>query len=108
MRPERAHPGEHVTVQFLARVDFYTVAEVAARMRVSKMTVYPLLHGGGLPAARGGGGFRGSPRPGGGGRSACPGVPSRTTCATPASTPADDPGGGGAALGGRRYSGQPV
>jgi excisionase family DNA binding protein len=58
MRPERAHPGEHATVQFLARVDFYTVAEVAARMRVSKMTVYRLVHGGELPAARVGRSFR--------------------------------------------------
>jgi excisionase family DNA binding protein len=37
---------------------FLTVAEVAARMRVSKMTVYRLLHGGDLPAVRVGRSFR--------------------------------------------------
>ena len=36
----------------LAQVQFLTVAEVAAMMRVSKMTVYRLVHGGELPAAR--------------------------------------------------------
>ena len=30
--------------------EFMTVAEVATRMRVSKMTVYRLLHGGEVPA----------------------------------------------------------
>jgi excisionase family DNA binding protein len=34
------------------------VAEVAAMMRVSKMTVYRLVHGGELPAARVGRSFR--------------------------------------------------
>ncbi len=38
--------------------EFMTVAEVAARMRVSKMTVYRLLHGGDLPAVRVGRSFR--------------------------------------------------
>ena len=38
--------------------EFMTVAEVAARMRVSKMTVYRLLHGGELPAVRVGRSFR--------------------------------------------------
>ena len=41
-----------------AKVNFYTVAEVAARLRVSKMTVYRLVHGGELPAARVGRSFR--------------------------------------------------
>jgi excisionase family DNA binding protein len=58
MRSERADKGEPVAVQVLAKVDFYTVAEVAARMRVSKMTVYRLVHGGELPAARVGRSFR--------------------------------------------------
>jgi excisionase family DNA binding protein len=31
---------------------FLTVAEVAERMRVSKMTVYRLVHAGSLPAVR--------------------------------------------------------
>ncbi len=38
--------------------EFMTVAEVATRMRVSKMTVYRLLHGGELPAVRVGRSFR--------------------------------------------------
>ena len=42
----------------LPQVQFLTVAEVAARMRVSKMTVYRLVHGGELPAARVGRSFR--------------------------------------------------
>jgi excisionase family DNA binding protein len=42
----------------LAEVQFLTVAEVAATMRVSKMTVYRLVHAGDLPAARVGRSFR--------------------------------------------------
>lgn len=38
--------------------DFMTVAEVAAVMRVSKMTVYRLVHSGELPAVRVGRSFR--------------------------------------------------
>ena len=41
-----------------AEVRFLTVAEVAAVMRVSKMTVYRLVHGGELPAVRVGRSFR--------------------------------------------------
>jgi len=37
---------------------FLTVAEVATMMRVSKMTVYRLLHNGELPAVRVGRSFR--------------------------------------------------
>ena len=37
---------------------FLTVAEVAGMMRVSKMTVYRLVHGGELPAVRVGRSFR--------------------------------------------------
>jgi excisionase family DNA binding protein len=44
--------GEAGTVQFL------TVAEVAEIMRVSKMTVYRLVHSGELPAVRVGKSFR--------------------------------------------------
>jgi excisionase family DNA binding protein len=47
-------PGERP----LAEVRFLTVAEVAAIMRVSKMTVYRLVHGGDLPAIRVGRSFR--------------------------------------------------
>ena len=49
----RAPGGDH-----LARAQFLTVAEVAAAMRVSKMTVYRLVHNGELPAVRVGRSFR--------------------------------------------------
>jgi excisionase family DNA binding protein len=39
-------------------VSFMTVAEVAKLMRVSKMTVYRLVHNGELPAVRVGRSFR--------------------------------------------------
>jgi excisionase family DNA binding protein len=39
-------------------VRFLTVAEVATMMRVSKMTVYRLVHSGDLPAVRVGRSFR--------------------------------------------------
>jgi excisionase family DNA binding protein len=39
-------------------VRFLTVAEVAASLRVSKMTVYRLVHAGDLPAVRVGRSFR--------------------------------------------------
>ena len=42
----------------LSRTQFLTVAEVAAAMRVSKMTVYRLVHNGDLPAVRVGRSFR--------------------------------------------------
>jgi len=42
----------------ISEVRFLTVAEVAALMRVSKMTVYRLVHSGELPAARVGRSFR--------------------------------------------------
>lgn len=42
----------------LSEVKFLTVAEVAASMRVSKMTVYRLVHAGELPAVRVGRSFR--------------------------------------------------
>jgi excisionase family DNA binding protein len=40
------------------RAQFLTVAEVAGLMRVSKMTVYRLVHNGELPAVRVGRSFR--------------------------------------------------
>jgi excisionase family DNA binding protein len=49
-----AHPNDPA----LAEVRFLTVAEVAAVMRVSKMTVYRMVHGGDLPAVRVGRSFR--------------------------------------------------
>ncbi|HXH79675.1 helix-turn-helix domain-containing protein [Nocardioides sp.] len=42
----------------MSDVVFLTIAEVAAKMRVSKMTVYRLVHGGELPAVRVGRSFR--------------------------------------------------
>jgi excisionase family DNA binding protein len=42
----------------LAEIKFRTVAEVASIMRVSKMTVYRLVHSGELPAVRVGRSFR--------------------------------------------------
>lgn len=42
----------------LGQVAFLTVAEVATVMRVSKMTVYRLVHSGELPAVRVGKSFR--------------------------------------------------
>lgn len=42
----------------LAEAKFLTVAEVAAMMRVSKMTVYRLVHSGEMPAVRVGRSFR--------------------------------------------------
>lgn len=49
-----AGPGDRP----LKDVRFLTVAEVAALMRVSKMTVYRLVHNGELPAIRVGRSFR--------------------------------------------------
>jgi excisionase family DNA binding protein len=42
----------------LREVRFLTVAEVAGLMRVSKMTVYRMVHAGELPAVRVGRSFR--------------------------------------------------
>ncbi len=42
----------------LAEMKFLTVAEVATVMRVSRMTVYRLVHSGELPAVRVGRSFR--------------------------------------------------
>jgi excisionase family DNA binding protein len=42
----------------ISEVKFLTIAEVATMMRVSKMTVYRLVHGGDLPAHRVGRSFR--------------------------------------------------
>jgi excisionase family DNA binding protein len=46
------------TERQLGEVRFLTVAEVASIMRVSKMTVYRMVHGGDLPAVRVGRSFR--------------------------------------------------
>ncbi|GGC81103.1 transcriptional regulator [Tersicoccus solisilvae] len=44
--------------QNFANVKFLTVAEVAEMMRVSKMTVYRLIHAGDLPAVQFGRSYR--------------------------------------------------
>lgn len=50
--------GVHPVDPELAEVQFLTVAEVAAVMRVSKMTVYRMVHSGELHAVRVGRSFR--------------------------------------------------
>jgi len=61
-RPTAGHPQAAGTVTQRpsprAAVSFLTVTEVAAIMRVSKMTVYRLVHGGELSAVRVGRSFR--------------------------------------------------
>lgn len=53
-----ARPLRRAADQPLAELRFFTVAEVAAVMRVSRMTVYRLVHSGDLPAVRVGRSFR--------------------------------------------------
>jgi excisionase family DNA binding protein len=50
--------GHGTTGRGLSGVTFLTVAEVAALMRVSKMSVYRLIHAGELEAVRFGRSFR--------------------------------------------------
>ncbi|MDP9117920.1 MAG: helix-turn-helix domain-containing protein [Actinomycetota bacterium] len=50
--------GVHPVESALSQVKFLTVAEVAAVMRVSKMTVYRMVHSADLPAVRVGRSFR--------------------------------------------------
>ena len=58
-RPSRpARAAAERPESLASAVKFMTVAEVAATMRVSKMTVYRLVHGGELPAVRVGRSFR--------------------------------------------------
>jgi excisionase family DNA binding protein len=47
-----------ITPTTISQVQFLTVAEVAKMMRVSKMTVYRLVHSGEMPAVRVGKSFR--------------------------------------------------
>jgi excisionase family DNA binding protein len=55
---ETQEPVVHPVDPALADVRFLTVAEVASVMRVSKMTVYRMVHAGELPAVRVGRSFR--------------------------------------------------
>jgi excisionase family DNA binding protein len=56
--PRRAAAEGDVVSNDLSDVRFLTVAEVADMMRVSKMTVYRMVHSGELPAIRFGRSFR--------------------------------------------------
>ena len=56
-KPQGLSKGQSGVSQ-LGGTQFLTVAEVASLMRVSKMTVYRLVHGGELPAVRVGRSFR--------------------------------------------------
>lgn len=51
-------PNKQEDLPAVGQVQFLTVAEVASLMRVSKMTVYRLVHSGELPAVRVGKSFR--------------------------------------------------
>jgi excisionase family DNA binding protein len=56
---DKGKPEEVASLQGrLTGVRFYTVAEVAGVMRVSKMSVYRLIHSGELEAVRFGRSFR--------------------------------------------------
>ncbi len=58
MAEEKADSSGRTGPPDISGVRFLTVAEVAAVMRVSKMTVYRLVHAGDLPAVRVGRSFR--------------------------------------------------
>ena len=51
-------PNKKEDLPAVGQVQFLTVAEVATLMRVSKMTVYRMVHAGELPAIRVGRSFR--------------------------------------------------
>ncbi len=58
-KPESARaPRERMGVEMTEGTRFMTVAEVADQIRVSKMTVYRLVHSGELEAVRVGRSFR--------------------------------------------------
>ncbi|MDT4937354.1 MAG: hypothetical protein QOG80_1025 [Pseudonocardiales bacterium] len=57
-KPGDPASGVHPVDPALAEVRFLTVAEVAGVMRVSKMTVYRMVHSAELPAVRVGRSFR--------------------------------------------------
>ena len=57
--PNESAPRESAGMtSSMSAVTFMTVAEVASALRVSKMTVYRLVHSGELPAVRVGRSFR--------------------------------------------------
>ena len=57
-KKDRCTPMAENTPGDMSEARFLTIAEVAAKMRVSKMTVYRLVHGGELSAVRVGRSFR--------------------------------------------------
>lgn len=57
-KPPATRGGVDVDVSNLSEIKFLTVAEVAALMRVSRMTVYRLVHAGDLASVRVGRSFR--------------------------------------------------
>ncbi|MGF7119885.1 MULTISPECIES: helix-turn-helix domain-containing protein [unclassified Rhodococcus (in: high G+C Gram-positive bacteria)] len=57
-KPDKSGKQDSPGNASLAGTQFLTVAEVATLMRVSKMTVYRLVHSGELPAVRVGRSFR--------------------------------------------------
>jgi excisionase family DNA binding protein len=57
-KPESARALTGEVADMASGTTFLTVAEVAAQMRVSKMTVYRLVHSGELEAVRVGRSFR--------------------------------------------------
>ncbi|TSD99549.1 helix-turn-helix domain-containing protein [Skermania sp. ID1734] len=57
-KPSQGSGGSSEGQSGIGGTQFLTVAEVANLMRVSKMTVYRLVHGGELPAVRVGRSFR--------------------------------------------------
>jgi excisionase family DNA binding protein len=57
-KPPATCGGVDVDVSSLSEIKFLTVAEVAALMRVSRMTVYRLVHAGDLASVRVGRSFR--------------------------------------------------
>lgn len=58
VKPDQSGKPDSLGGASLAGTQFLTVAEVATLMRVSKMTVYRLVHSGELPAVRVGRSFR--------------------------------------------------
>ena len=58
VKPDQPGKPDSLGGASLAGTQFLTVAEVATLMRVSKMTVYRLVHSGELPAVRVGRSFR--------------------------------------------------
>ncbi len=55
---DQSGPGGPASLGSLSAVKFLTVAEVATLMRVSKMSVYRLIHSGALEAVQFGRSFR--------------------------------------------------